>query len=69
MNTWRAWLDSLDTPGGHIVLLVFVLVLLMLATVWKIQGIDKFMGEAFGALLYSLRGTISNGAEKKKETT
>ena len=58
MTTWKNFLDSLDTTGGHILLLIGVLVMLFGATHAGMQSADKFMGEAFGALLYSLRGQI-----------
>lgn len=57
---WGQWLDSLDSGGGHIAIL---LLLIVLGVVMVKLGIDK--GEdvlvgAFGALLVALRTSERN---------
>lgn len=60
MNLFERFLDSIDTPGGHIC----VLVMLMLMGVGMVhigvaKGEEVLIG-TFGALLAVLRGTSSN---------
>lgn len=61
MTIWKALLDSLDTPGGHIWLL-FLLVMVGVGLAWlKVpKGEDILIG-SFGALLGALRGATKNG--------
>ena len=60
MKYWHAFLDSLDSDGGHIL----VLVVLMVAGFYGlhkgiIEGRDILSG-AFGALLLALKNAGSN---------
>ncbi|HYE86362.1 MAG TPA: hypothetical protein VEA16_08400 [Vicinamibacterales bacterium] len=60
MTFWHNFLDSLDTPGGHIAVLVFLVVLGVGLVQFDIaKGEDVLVG-AFAALLAMLRGTSSN---------
>jgi hypothetical protein len=64
MQGWKTWLDTLDTPGGHVLLLTGLL-LLGIAMVWlKLPKGDDILVGVFGALLGALRGTQKNGGEK-----
>lgn len=72
ITNWERFLDSFDSSGGHIVLL---LVLLLIGAALHRTGIAKgedVMIGAFGALLGALRTTHSNHTRQNgapKETT
>jgi hypothetical protein len=53
MNSWQKFLDSLNTDGGHIFLLLCLAVAL---TLMHGQSVEKFQGEVVGGLLVALRG-------------
>ena len=64
VGMWERFLDSLDTPGGHI------LVLLTLLGVGIVAGVNDLMIAAMGALFAVLRTTQSNHARQNgKEPT
>lgn len=72
MKTWREFLDSLDTPGGVIVVLIFLLFFVM--TIAKVLNFNREqdINMIIGALLMHLRSTISSFKktpieEKEKE--
>ena len=54
MNLWEKFLDSLDTPGGHI------FVLLILLGIGHTTGHMELTAAAMGALFVVLRTTQSN---------
>lgn len=59
---YRIWLDSFDTPGGHILMLLMLIgVGILMVALHLAKGEDILIG-AFGALLALLRGTTSNGS-------
>lgn len=53
MKFWRELLDSFDTAGGHIFLLV---ILAYVMVVFQVQSMEKFQGEIVGGLLVALKG-------------
>ena len=53
MKLWNDFLGSLNSDGGHILLL---LVLTSILTMMGGQSIEKFQGECIGALLMACRG-------------
>ena len=53
MARWREFLDSLNSDGGHILLL---LVLAIVLTLLHGQSVERFQGEVVGGLLVALRG-------------
>jgi len=55
MNAWKEFLGSLDSPGGHILLLLVAVAALLAATACGLQSAEKFLGEFVGALLLALR--------------
>lgn len=62
MNGLKEFLDSLDTPGGHIAVLVGLVVLgVTLVACHVVKGEDILVG-AFAALLAMLRGTVTNSS-------
>ena len=60
VSVWERFLDSLDTPGGNIaVLLCLVLLGVMMVYLGMSKGEDLLIG-SFGALIGVLRGQITN---------
>lgn len=60
MRFWQDLLDSLNSDGGHILLLV--------ALFWWFRGdtaMEKYMGEVMGALLMYLKMAGSNKARRE----
>lgn len=55
MTRWQQFLDSLNSDGGHIFLL---LALAVAMTVMHGQSVEKFQGEVVGGLLVALRGGV-----------
>jgi hypothetical protein len=55
MAKWREFLDSLNTTGAHIFILLFASVGLLFA-VWRgLPKAEALLGETFAVLLYSMR--------------
>lgn len=52
---WRRFLDSLDTGGGHIVILLALAALGVVSWKWGYPGAQAIVGGAMGALWYSMR--------------
>jgi hypothetical protein len=52
---WRRFLDSLDTPGGHYVILLTLAALGVLSWKWGYPGAQAIVGGGIGALFYSMR--------------
>lgn len=59
MRNWHAFLDSIDSDGGHIVVLVLLMVLA------RLSNRDDVMTGAFGALLLALKNAGSNSDRNK----
>lgn len=60
INAWERWLDSLDTAGGHLVILfALVLVGVVMSQFGMMKGEDVQVG-AFSALLMALKEVHSN---------
>lgn len=67
MLVWQEWLDSLDSDGGHIVLLFLMATIgLYAAHKGEVKGEDVLVG-AGSALLMKLKDTSSN--RERKNTT
>lgn len=63
----RSLLSSLDTPGGHIlVLLILVLIGSVLAFL-KINWADRIALGAFSVLLFLLGGGVTMAARRREE--
>jgi len=56
MERWQKFLDSLNSDGGHILLLLVMGMTLGALTVLHVQSAEKFQGEVMGGLLVALRG-------------
>ena len=54
---WQSFLNSLDSPGGHTVLLMTLFTAMSLMAAHGVQSVEQFRGECIGALLYALKGT------------
>jgi hypothetical protein len=66
MKKWKEFLDTLNTPGGHVFILLFCSTGLLFA-VWKgLPKADALLGEAFAVLLYAMRGEKTNSDLKGK---
>lgn len=70
MNRWRCFLDSLSTDGGHIVLL---LVLILIGGIFYVS-VDATSGGqiislSFGALLMALKAAGTNREQLAATTT
>lgn len=61
VSVWERFLDSLDTPGGHILILLVLLVL-----GWAMKSTELLVA-SMGALFAVLRATQSNGARRQDE--
>jgi hypothetical protein len=69
MGWWRTWLDSLDTPGGHIVLM-FVLMLFGVAMIhFSMMEGSTIVTGSFGAILIMLKEKGSNREQSGGTTT
>lgn len=69
LDLWRGWLDSLDSPGGHIVLLIG-----LVAYAWHMFQVDNTAGGqvlnlALGALFGMLTTRKSNREQNAASTT
>jgi hypothetical protein len=62
---WRNFLDSLDTPGGHIFMLVLLMSVGAGIVLLRIDYGKEILAGSFGALLYSMRGQVSNGGTRQ----
>lgn len=54
MNLWRAWLDSLDSDGGHLIILLGLIIFAWWTASMEIQA------AALGALLMKVKDAGSN---------
>lgn len=61
VSVWERFLDSLDTPGGHILILILLLVL-----GWKMGSMELTVA-SMAALFTVLRSTQSNGSRRQDE--
>ncbi len=61
MTTWKEFLDTLDTPGGHIFLLACMVLLAVMMQQSKVPKAEDILIGSFGALLAVLRGVQKNG--------
>jgi hypothetical protein len=52
---WRRFLDSLDSSGGHIVVLLFLVGLGLVSFKLSYPGAQAIVGGSIGAILYSMR--------------
>lgn len=59
VSIWERFLDSLDTPGGHILILILLLVL-----GWKMGSMELTVA-SMGALFAVLRSTQSSGQRRQ----
>lgn len=63
INPWKNFLDSLDTPGGHVFLLCIAVPGMMIAHHYGLATQGE-VGLFSGALLVALKGTIRNNGTK-----
>jgi len=60
MATWHLFTDSLDSNGGHIVILLLLIVAgIVISKLGIMQG-EALTTGAFGALLFKMKDTGSN---------
>jgi hypothetical protein len=69
MKTWHDFLDSLDSDGGHLALMVFLMIVGVVAFRHGYPKADDVIIGAFGALLGALKGVGSNKDRSAKVTT
>lgn len=63
IRVWQDFLDSLDTGGGHLLLLsVFAIIFA------HVPALDKYEGELIGALLMGLKVAGSNKTRRDTPT-
>lgn len=60
MRLWHDFLDSLDSDGGHIFLLLILMGVGMIGLDFKVAKSEDVLTGAFGALLMSLKNSGSN---------
>lgn len=66
MKYWRQFLDSLDTPGGHIFMLFLLVAGGVALALSKGPSVgEKIFGEALIALILILRGNRKDGNPPK----
>jgi hypothetical protein len=65
MNNWKELLDTLNTPGGHILILLMLVVGMTAATAFGVPKADDMCVGSFGALLAILSGKISNTLQQR----
>lgn len=65
MTLWQDFLDSLNTDGGHILLLALFVLICCLK--WEAMGdLQKYQGELVGALLLMLKQAGSNKTRRDR---
>jgi hypothetical protein len=63
MNTWKAFLDSLDTPGGHVFILLMLVVVSVGALAAEVPAAEPVAVAAGAALMVALRGQKRNNGD------
>lgn len=61
MKTWGTLLNSLDTPGGHVLLLLVLVGVGIGMSATQLPKAEDILIGSFGALLAMLRGVVKNG--------
>lgn len=57
MDGWQKFLDSLDSQGGHILIMIcFVIVFALLGGLGVFSKGESYMGEMLTLLAYAMRG-------------
>lgn len=69
MGWWRSFLDSLDSDGGHIFVLLFLLVGAVFAVKCGISGADAILAGTFASLLTVLKVAGSNAERAQSKVT
>ena len=71
MGWWRTFLDSIDTNGGHILILLLLIVggFAVLRFDWATGKAGEIVTGAFGALLMMLKSAGSNREQSGGTTT
>lgn len=64
-HRWHDFLDSLDSNGGHIFILMLLIVGGMLAVRFNIMNAQDIVQGAFGALLLALKNAASNQSRRE----
>lgn len=60
MHLWKEFLDTLDTPGGHILMAFVLFIIGLIATKYGFEG-KEVSSLSLGALLLALKGQRPNG--------
>lgn len=63
MYNWKAFLDSLDTPGGHIFILVMLVGASVAALASAVSAAEPLAAATFAALMVALRGQKRNNGD------
>ena len=64
MERFKQFLDALDTPGGHL----FILIGLTVGFAqWRGTDSKEFLTGALSALYLAMRGTVANGTHKEEK--
>ena len=71
MGGWKTFLDSLDSGGGHILILLLLMVgsFAVLRFDWATMKAGEIITGAFGALLMMLKSVGSNREQQGATTT
>ena len=69
MGWWRTFLDSLDTPGGHIVLMFALMIFGVGMIHYSIMEGSTIVTGSFGAILIMLKEKGSNREQSGGSTT
>lgn len=71
MGYWRTFLDSLDSDGGHIMILMILIVggFGLLRFDWANMKAGEIIAGAFGALLMMLKSAGSNREQSGSSTS
>lgn len=67
MHTWKDFLDSLDCPGGHIVILVLLGLVGVTLTACGLPDAGKPILEALPIAFYAMRGTAKANGKPNDE--
>lgn len=68
MKHWHDFLDSLDSDGGHIFLLLMLMGVGMIGLRFNVAKAEDILTGAFGALLMSLKNAGSNKDRRDSQT-
>jgi len=66
MQGWKDFLETLNSPGGHVLILLLCSIGLLVAVWHGLPKAESLLGETFAVLLYSMRSSQDKQDTKGK---